>query len=300
MIDRVELIMRQDVTDKAGMTIIEILRLSEEYLRERGVESPRLSAEHLLAKACRCERIDLYMRFDERAEEEMLGPFRADIKKRAGHYPLQYLLGTVEFFSLRFSVREGVFIPRPETELLVEWIEEMLHEMNAVRFLEFGAGTGVISGTLAVKHPQWSGTAIEASLRAARLARKNFESLGIWERVPVVVSDSFDSLRLDQDFDLLVSNPPYIPSGAIEKLQREVSKFEPRGALDGGDDGLQYYPLLADRGRAALKSGGLLAMEIGDGQVEAVRAILEDYGYEGIAARKDYNGFDRMMTARAP
>ncbi len=300
--------MRQDVTDNtrkrergvAGMTIIEILRLSEEYLRERGVESPRLSAEHLLAKARRCERIDLYMRFDERAGEEMLGPLRADIKKRAENYPLQYLLGTVEFFSLRFSVREGVFIPRPETELLVEWIEEMLHEMNTIRFFEFGAGTGVISAALAVRHPQWSGTAIEASLRAARLARKNFESLGISERVQVIVTDGFGSLRLQPNFDLLVSNPPYIPTGAIEKLQSEVSKFEPRRAIDGGGDGLRYYPILADRGRTALKSGGLLALEIGDGQAEAVKAILEEYGYEAIAARKDYNGFDRMVTARAP
>lgn len=284
----------------AGMTIIEALRLAEAYLRKHGVESPRLSAEHLLAKACSCERIDLYMRFDMHAGENVLAAYRADLRKRAEHYPLQYLLGEVGFYSLRFAVREGVFIPRPETELLVEWIEEILEGRKEIRFLEFGVGTGVISGALTARHPHWSGTAFDVSPVAACLARENFESLGVAGRMSVFVSDGFGALGAGSGFDMLVANPPYIPSGEIVELQREVSAFEDRSAINGGGRGTRFYPVLARTGRTVLRPGGLLALEIGDGQAAEVERVLGSSGYKRITMRRDYNGFERMVTAFVP
>ncbi|MCU0638832.1 MAG: peptide chain release factor N(5)-glutamine methyltransferase [Candidatus Krumholzibacteria bacterium] len=281
-------------------TVMEAVRLSEGYLQKHGVESPRLSAEHLLAKALRCSRLDLYLRFGERLEEKTLEQYRADLKKRAGRFPLQYILGEVEFMSLVFKVRENVFIPRPETELLVECIEEELGGGGPVRFLELGTGSGVISGALAARNPLWSGVAFDISRDAAVLARENFTRLGVSDRVAVLAAPGFGALEPAPGFDLLVSNPPYVPGPDIDGLQKEVSGFETRAALDGGAEGLDFYPILAAAGRAFLKPGGLIAMEAGEGQAGRIGGMLEGEGYEKIRTRKDYNRIDRIISAYLP
>ncbi len=281
-------------------TVLEAVRLSEGYLRKYGVESPRLSAEHLLARALGCSRLELYLRFEEYLAEDTMKIYRADLKKRSGHYPLQYLLGEIEFVSLPFRVREGVFIPRPETELLVEWIEEAGPSGQGVRFLEFGAGTGIISGALAKRNSSWEGVAFDISEAAVRLAGENFSALGVSERVCTFVSSGFEALGARKTFGLLVSNPPYIPAGQIDGLQKEIAYYENRTALDGGDDGLKFYPVLAEAGETLLKPGGMIAMEVGDGQAESIFRILQNTGYERIEARKDYNGHERMVMAFRP
>lgn len=281
-------------------TVMEAVKLSETYLSRNGVDSPRLSAEHLLAKALECSRLDLYLRYGESLGEDVLGRYRKDLKKRASHYPLQYILGRVEFCSLAFKVKEGVFIPRPETELLVEWIEELLDAEKAVRFVELGVGAGVISGTIARRNTLWSGAAFDISREAVELAGENFAALGVEERVEVFVADRFDIVKGRGSYDLLVSNPPYIPSGGIDALQQEVSRYEAREALDGGGDGMVFYPLLAGAGKEFLKPGGLLALEIGDGQAAGVTVMLEKSGYTSVSMRKDYNGLERMVTAFRP
>ncbi|MBN2070712.1 MAG: peptide chain release factor N(5)-glutamine methyltransferase [Candidatus Krumholzibacteriota bacterium] len=281
-------------------TVLDAVRLSEEYLGRYGVDSPRLSAEHLLARAMNCSRLDLYLRFEEELADETVRSYREYLKKRASHYPLQYILGQVEFFSLPFAVREGVFIPRPETELLVEWIEQSFSGRGEVRFLELGAGSGVISGTLAKRNDSWSGIAFDLSEKAARLASDNFQALGVSDRVSLFVGSMFDAVRGKELFDLLVSNPPYIPAAAIEGLQKEVSVHENRLALDGGKDGLLFYPELADAGMALLRPGGMIAVESGDGQAAMIRSIFEARGYERIEMRSDYNGLERMSIAFRP
>jgi release factor glutamine methyltransferase len=285
----------------AGSALMETVRKAEDYLECRGVESPRLSAELLLAKVLGCSRIDLYMRFDEALGEEKLAGYREVLKRRAEHYPLQYLLGSVEFFSLPFAVREGVFIPRPETELLVELIEEAFEGRTEARFIEFGVGTGVITGSLASRHPGWRGFAFDRSEPAAALAKENMESLGIpGGRVSVFAADGFEAVAAAGKFDLLVSNPPYIPTNVIEGLQKEVSIYENRAALDGGREGLSFYPMLAESGRKILEPGGMIALEIGAGQGVGVTRILEAAGYERIEVKKDYNGLERLAAAFSP
>ncbi len=284
-----------------GAPLIETVRMAEGYLEKRGVDSPRLSAELLLAKVLGCGRLDLYMRFDEVLCEEALSGYRAVLKRRAEHYPLQYLMGSVEFYSLPFHVREGVFIPRPETELLVEWIEEIFGGDTGTRFIEFGVGSGVIAGSLASRHSGWRGFAFDKSEEAIALAKENLERLEIGgDRVSVFAADGFDAVRSGGEFDLLVANPPYIPTGAIGTLQREVAAYENRAALDGGDDGLSFYPLLAESGMRILRPGGMIALEIGDGQGGRVSRILEAAGYERIDVREDYNGLERLAAAFVP
>jgi release factor glutamine methyltransferase len=280
--------------------LIEAVRKAEGYLAGRGVESPRLSAEHLLAKVIGCERLDLYLRFDEKMTGDALSAYRDLLKLRAGHYPLQYILGSTEFCSLPFETSEGVFIPRPETELLVEWIEEILEEREKVTFIEFGVGSGVIAGSLAHRNRSWKGLAFDRSYRAAKLARRNLDSLGISDRVGLFVADSFDAVGEGHIFDLLVSNPPYIPTPNIPGLEKEVSLFENQGALDGGADGLDYYPKLAEAGARLLSPGGTIALEIGDGQGDGVTEILKAAGYRQASVKRDYNGLERLVAAFRP
>ena len=290
---------KREAESPGGALLIETVRRAEGYLRKRDVDAPRLSAELLLSNVLGCSRLDLYMRFDEKLGDETLAAYRRVLKRRAEHYPLQYLVGSVEFYSLPFAVREGVFIPRPETELLVECIDELFEERGEVRFIEFGVGSGVISGSIANGHPGWRGFAFDKSESAVLLAKENIERLGIGgDRLSIFAADGFEPV--DGAFDLLVANPPYIPTGSIGALQKEVSLYEDRTALDGGADGLSFYPMLAASGRRVLRPGGVIALEIGDGQGARVARILGSAGYERIDVRKDYNGRDRLVTAFGP
>ena len=287
-------------TEGAAPTVIGAVKMAEEYLAGRDVSSPRLSAEHLLAKIMGCERLDLYLRFDEKLTEGTLVDYRAFLKRRAEHYPLQYMLGSAEFYSLPFETSEGVFIPRPETELLVEWIEEIYEGNGDVTFIEFGVGSGVITGALTSRNPAWRGFAFDRSKNAAELSRRNFMSLGVYDRVGVFVAETFGAVGRDSKFDLLVSNPPYIPTAEIPVLEKEVSTFEDQGALDGGADGLCYYPLLAEAGARLLRPGGVIALEIGGDQGANVVEILEAAGFEHTTVKKDYNGLERLVAAFRP
>jgi release factor glutamine methyltransferase len=281
-------------------TVIEAVRMSEGYLEKHGVESPRLSAEHLLAKALKCTRLDLYLRFEETLGKTALDLYRSDLKKRAARIPLQYILGEVEFRSLRFRVEEKVFIPRPETELLVELAEELMRGRAGVRFIEFGTGSGAIAGALAAENVLWTGIAFDISPQAANLAAANIDAIGAADRVEVLVSDGFGEFAEEGSFDLVISNPPYIPAGDIGGLQDEVSLWESRAALDGGEDGLDFYPVIAGAGIRLLGPGGALAVEIGHGQGGAVSEIMAEAGFVDVGMRMDYNGLERMVAGRRP
>lgn len=289
-----------DAAPAKRVKVLEALRLAEGYLAKYGVESARLSAEHLLARRMACSRLDLYLAFDREVEESVLGGFREDLKLRSTHYPLQYILGEIEFLSLAFRIREGVFIPRPETELLVERIEELLGDASELSFVEFGVGSGVIAGSLAARHPGWRGVAVDVSPEAIALARENFAALGVGERIATLVADGLGALEGARRHDLLVANPPYVPSGVIPSLEDEVARFESRAALDGGTAGVDHYPALAREALRLLRPGGLAAFEIGDGQGAEVQRICAEEGLVRAAMKRDYNGFDRMVTAFAP
>jgi len=282
------------------VTVLEALRLSEAYLAGRGVEGARLSAEHLLARRLGCSRLDLYLRFDRDVEPNALEAMRGDLRRRGERYPLQYIIGEIEFVSLPFRVREGVFIPRPETELLVERIEALAGERGEARFLELGVGSGVVSGSLAAGHPAWRGAAFDVSQAAVSCARENIRALGAGDRVDLFVADSFDAVAGGRRFDVVASNPPYVRSGDIDGLAPEVSRWEARAALDGGEDGTRFYPAIAAAAARLLRPGGLAAVEIGDGQGSAVAGIFAAAGLERIEVRRDYNRLERTVTAFAP
>jgi release factor glutamine methyltransferase len=289
-----------DASPAKRVKVMEALRLAEGYLSRHGVESPRLSAEHLLARRMGCSRLDLYLRFDHELVDDVLAPYREDLKTRSTRYPLQYILGEVEFMALPFRVREGVFIPRPETELLVEWIEEIAGGAPAISFVELGVGSGVISGSLCRRHPGWKGVGVDVSAAAVALAKENFEALGVSSRMETLVADGLGAISAGGAFDLLVSNPPYVPTAAIPSLDAEVSRFEAPAALDGGVDGAGFFPVLAAEARRLLAPGGLLAFEIGHGQGNAAIDVCARAGLERASMRRDFNRLERIVTAFAP
>lgn len=280
--------------------VIDAVKLSEEYLSRYGIESPRLNAEYLLAKARNCTRMDLYLDFDAVLDDKVLAVYREDLLKRSQHYPLQYILGETEFFSITFRVREGVFIPRPETELLIERVEAMLGDEKYVRFLEFGLGTGIISGTLAQRHKDWQGVGFDISRKAVELARENFDSLGVSGRIQSFVASTFDVIGKNKRFNLLISNPPYIPTDEIDTLQKEVSCYENRTALDGGKEGGDYYSLLVNAGLNFLNPGGILAVETGGNLAHYIEGICCKAGYKQMEIHKDYNNLERVVIAVKP
>jgi release factor glutamine methyltransferase len=266
----------QDASPAKRVKVMEALRLAEGYLSRHGVESPRLSAEHLLAKRMGCSRLDLYLRFDHELVEDVLAPYREDLRTRSTRYPLQYILGEVEFMSLPFTVREGVFIPRPETELLVEWIEEIAGNAPSISFVEFGVGSGVVSGSLCRRHSGWKGVAVDVSAAAVALAKENFEALGVSSRMETFAADGLGA------------------------LDAEVSRYEAPAALDGGADGAGFFPMLAAEARRLLVPGGILAFEIGHGQGSAALEICARAGLERASMRRDFNRLERIVTAFAP
>ncbi len=279
-------------------TVLKAVQLSEGYLARHSVESPRLNAERLLAKALNCSRMDLYLNFDKRIEEEALETYRRDLARRAARYPLQYIIGEAEFYSLPFRVEEGVFIPRPETELLVDRAEDLMERDSRVRFIEFGVGSGVVSGALAARNCLWRGVVFDVSPKAVGLARENFQALGVSDRILSFVSSGFDALNAGAEFDLLVSNPPYVKTGDIDGLQKEVADHENRTALDGGEDGMRFYPELVKAGRSFLRKGGALALEIADGMASGLTGAMKAAGFEEIECVRDYSGLERVVTAR--
>jgi len=214
------------------------------------------------------------------------------VKRRASGYPLQYITGTKEFMSFEFFVPEGVLIPRSDTELLIEAVVEA--GMQFKHILDIGTGTGAIAVTLAKLLPGTCVTALDISRKAVETARENARRRGVGGRVKVLHADLF-TWKTDNSFDAVVSNPPYIPSRDLPLLQKEV-KFEPRQALDGGLDGLKFYHRLTLVALHCLVTGGLFAVETGDGQAEAVSGIITARGgFKGIEILRDYGGRQRVV-----
>jgi release factor glutamine methyltransferase len=211
---------------------------------------------------------------------------------------LQYLLGRAGFFALDLEVSEGVFIPRPETEVLVEAIlEELAGSANErAKIIDIGTGSGAISIALAVNLAQAELMATDVSGAALRTARRNAVKCGVANRIRFEACDLFPSD--EEAFDVVVSNPPYIPSGGLPKLAREVRSFEPWEALDGGPEGLGIIRRIVPEAKERLVAGGLLVLEVGEGQAEQVVALLRHEAFESIAIKNDLSGVERVVSGR--
>lgn len=282
---------------KPVWTIMKILNWTKQYFTDKGVENPRLDAEVLLCAVLKCERITLYVDFDRPLTEAELAQFKQYVVRRAGHEPLAYILGEKGFMHNMFKVTPDTLVPRPETELLVESIVQAAEAVGGdVKILDIGTGSGAIIVSLLDCLPKAKGVGVDISVGALTVAKENAVNIGVAERAGFLRSDVFSALPLDKKFDIIVSNPPYIPAADIAGLAKDVQK-EPIGALDGGEDGLDFYRRITKEAPLHMVEDGLLAFEIGIYQGEAVAEMCRAAGFGATAIRKDYAGIERMVFA---
>jgi len=280
-------------------SIKRVLAWATDDFRRRGNKTARLDAELLLGEAIGFDRIKLIVEAERPLAEGELGRYRELIKRRRNGEPIAYILGRREFFALPFRVDRRVLIPRPDTETLVESAlagTEAQHLYG--RLLDLCTGSGCVAVAFAKARPTWRVTAVDLSPDAAALARENVRRAGVVHNVSVREGDLFDPLPPDAKFELITANPPYIPSGEIAGLDSDVRDFEPRLALDGGEDGLVIIRRLLDAAPRYLAPGGLLAMEVGFDQAPAVAALFERAGFVEIARARDLAGVERVVSGR--
>lgn len=277
-------------------TIGRILKWTEQYFKEKGIESPRLDAEVLLSHILGRERIYLYVHFDEPLEPAELARYREAIKQRVQRVPIAYIIGEKEFMGLTFKVTEDTLVPRPDTEILVQAaIERLRARGDAPRFADIGTGTGAIC--LSVLHflPKAQADTVDISPAARAVAEENAAALEVADRVTFHTGDLLAPLA-GQCYDAILSNPPYIPDGDIAALAPEVRLKEPHTALAGGRDGLDFYRRLMADAPALLKDGGFLAVEVGIHQAAPVAALAVP-SFSRTEILKDYAGIERVVIA---
>lgn len=277
----------------APLPLLRVLRGAENYLAERGVENPRLNAEHLLAHALGLKRMELYLQFDRPLEESERAPLRELVRRRGAREPLQHILGTVEFHGRNFACDRRALIPRPETEQLVEIALEFAKTKTAPVLLDVGTGAGVIALTLGLELPSAEIHAVDLSPEALALAAENAAHHDPAGRVRFHHGDLLPDG--ESRFDLIVANLPYIPSAEIPALSPEV-RHDPLPALDGGADGLDQIRRLAAAASERLTAGGALLLEIGAGQADAVYTLLAERKFRDICVRPDYENTPRFAV----
>lgn len=267
-----------------------LYRQCVEILQQAGIEEAVLDARLLLEEVCHTDRNYLLAHGDSPVTAEQEKQYREWIGKRAGHIPLQHILGYQEFMGLRFLVTPQVLIPRQDTEILVEEVLKDLHD--GMRILDMCTGSGCILLSLLRYSNDCQGTGVDISDEALAVARENSRQLGL--DADFVKSDLFENI--ENKYDIIVSNPPYIASGVIPALMEEVREHDPHIALDGGEDGLFFYREIIREAGAHLYSGGTLFFEIGFDQAAAVSALLEQAGFHEISVYRDLTGNDRVIS----
>ncbi|MAT70730.1 MAG: protein-(glutamine-N5) methyltransferase, release factor-specific [Planctomycetaceae bacterium] len=286
---------------EAPWTIGRLLNWTADFLRERGADSPRLDAEVLLAHARGCPRIALYTAFEEPASEELRTQFRELVKQRAAGKPVAYLVGHREFFSLSFDVTPDVLIPRPETEGLVVRALDLLKETPspAPRVADVGTGSGAIAVALAKQNPKVQVTAIDVSPAALAVARGNAEKHGVTDRIEFVEGDLLAGVDAGAAFDLIAANLPYVTSNELGELAEGVRKYEPRLALDGGEQGDELIQRLLPQATQRLTPGGWLLMELSPMIAGRVEQLIDNAaGLIRHETLKDTNGLARLAQAQ--
>ena len=284
------------------MTVLEAIQKSTDFLAKKGVESPRLQTELLLAHQLKMPRMKLYLNFDRGLTAPETDALRELIKRRAAREPLQHITGSTNFCGHEIAVSRHALIPRPETELLAELGWKLLAACHSplITALDFGTGTGCIAIALAAKCPNAKITALDISAEALALAKQNALQNQVVERTKFLLGDGFAALKGKTQFDLIISNPPYIASAEIATLEPEVKDFDPRGALDGGTDGLDFYRRLATEAKPFLKPDGKIMVEFGDGQADDIQKIFEAEKWLVEAVQADYHQRARILVAGLP
>jgi release factor glutamine methyltransferase len=288
----------KDKKNKEIWTIKDVLLWTSNYFKKNEILSPQLNAEMIMAKVLNCSRMELYLNYNKLLNPKEREEIRNLVKKRATHYPLQYLLGETEFYGYKFFVDEGVMIPRPETEILVDAVTSYIKKSknNHWQILDIGTGTGIIPISLS-KH--FSDTendiqflAVDISESALQNAKKNIEFHKI-KNIKLLQSDLFK--EVSGIFDIIISNPPYIAEAETENLQKEVKEYEPKSAILGGENGLQYYKMILEEAPDYLKKDGKIFFEIGAYEKNHLEKIITELAFKIIDIVKDYNNLYRVL-----
>lgn len=276
------------------MNYTEAFLMGMQKLKEAEIGEAQLDARLLLEEVCGTDHNTLLCHGDREVSEAEEEKYRRALEQRAVHVPLQHLLGYQDFMGLRFQVNEYVLIPRQDTEILVEEAMRYLHD--GMRILDLCTGSGCILLSLLHYSNDCEGVGVDISQEALQVAVQNAELLGI--RADFLKSDLYE--KVTGKFDLLVSNPPYIERAIIPTLMEEVREYDPYIALDGGEDGLDFYRRIIGGAQDYLKRGGQILMEIGSGQAKAVSELLREAGFKEIDVCRDFAGLDRVVSGRLP
>jgi release factor glutamine methyltransferase len=291
-------------TDNKSWTVLSLINWSTDYFSEKGIDSPRLTTELLLSKVLCCQRIDLYTNHDKPLTPVELSKYKSFFKRRLAHEPLQYIIGECEFMGLRFFVDKRVLIPRPETEILVEQVINLMKSKSGTSWnvLEIGTGSGNIAVSLAHFINACLIDAVDVSEDALDVARLNVQSNHVEDRVKLIQADIFDlkDFLPIQQYDIIVSNPPYISRSEFERLEPEIKDFEPHVASTDNADGLTFFKAIAKLGKEVLQPGGWIFVEMAYNQSDTVSKIYEVAGYINVQVIKDYNKIGRVLKANKP
>jgi release factor glutamine methyltransferase len=281
-------------------TLGRLLDWTTKYFTEKGLEFPRLDAEILLAHAQACPRLQLYTRYEEPADEKVRTAYRALIKQRVEGCPVAYLVGYREFFSLEFKVTPAVLIPRPETEILVMEAIRLAGPRPESTLVDVGTGSGAIAITVAKRVPGVRVVAIDISPEALQVARDNARRHGVADRIDFRQGDLLAPLAAGEKPDLIVSNPPYIPTDALPMLAPDVRDYEPKLALDGGPGGYRIISRLLDQAATRLRPGGHLLIEIDAAQEQTVGQLIRGLpGFGPPETVRDFNRHPRVIHAQS-
>lgn len=288
------------------MEVNELLKLGVKELGKREYLDPISESIIILSYLQNVDKSYIYTHGNKQVNKEIVDKFLDFIEKRKEGWPLSYILKEKEFYGLNFYIEEGVLIPRPDTEILVEWIINKVNEEFKNEYLdivELGTGSGCIALTLAYYLENIKVFAVDIDDKALKVAKINRDKLKLNNKVKFYRGDLFNgikTLQLEGKVDIIVSNPPYIPTESISKLQIEVREYEPENALDGGESGFSYYEKIVPNSREYLKREGILAVEIGYNQGTYVKRLFNENGFKDIYIIKDFQGLDRVVVGRVP
>ncbi len=285
-------------------TVIDLIKWGTGYLTDKGFDEARLTVELLLSETLGLKRFDLYVKHDQPLKRGELDKFKVLLKRRLSHEPVQYIIGKTNFYSIDLKVDRRALIPRPETEILAETIIDhcrtYLSQREHVRILDVGTGSGCLAIAVAKFVKNSSLTAIDRSDVALELAKENAASTGTSEKIEFVRSDflALEENGFKESFDILISNPPYVPEKELATLSEDVREFEPVDALSDGSDGLTFFRKISEMAPVLLRDGGWVFVETGFDQAQKVSALFADQGGTELLVKKDLSNIERVVRSR--
>lgn len=280
-------------------TIGSLLNLGTQRLMEKNIDTARLDSQLLLGKVLNKDKLYLIINNDEVVSEEKKKEFLELISRRMEYMPIRYILGEIDFMGLDFFVEKGVLIPRSDTEILVEEVLRVISEDELIDICDLCSGSGAIGISLAYYRKKINVDLIDYYDIPEKVSKKNILRTCLEDRVKFIKSDLLkECIKLKKQYDIIVSNPPYIREEEIDNLMNDVKDYEPKTALSGGNSGLDFYERIVEESKSVLKKNGILAFEIGHDQGEDVSELMKENGYKEVRVIKDLAALDRVVIGR--